>query len=142
MPELKSAIEATPHVLSGTVEVTKSVVEIGDGLNIVKGALQTVGNAADAFAPFIPLVGAATAFISEIINVYQQAQYNKKIISALYDRAKLAEYAVDTLQRRKKINESKFKNQEWYNAFNRFVDVLKEIKNFSKEISTIRGYQK
>jgi hypothetical protein len=140
--ESKSAVEAAPDILVGTVEVTKSVMEIGDKLNIAKGALQMVGNAADAFAPFIPLVGAATTLISEIIGIYQQAQYNKKIITALYDRAKLAEYAVETLQRRKKLNENKFKNQEWYNAFNRFVDVLKEIKSFAKEISTVRGYQK
>ncbi|CAG8778220.1 14116_t:CDS:2, partial [Rhizophagus irregularis] len=52
------------------------------------------------------------------------------------------EYAVDTLQRRKKFYESNFKRQDWYDAFNRFVDVLKDIKNFAKEISTIRGYQK
>ncbi|CAB4412875.1 unnamed protein product [Rhizophagus irregularis] len=96
----------------------------------------------DPIIPFIPLIGAATTIINEVISIYQHTEYNKKIISALYDRTKLAEYAVDTLQRRKKFYESNFKRQDWYDAFNRFVDVLKDIKNFAKEISTIRGYQK
>ncbi|UZO27459.1 uncharacterized protein OCT59_019653 [Rhizophagus irregularis] len=96
----------------------------------------------DPIIPFIPLIGAVTTIINEVISIYQHTEYNKKIISALYDRTKLAEYAVDTLQRRKKFYESNFKRQDWYDAFNRFVDVLKDIKNFAKEISTIRGYQK
>src|SRR5688572_7106196 len=108
-------------------------------LNMAKETLQVVGAAADAITPFIPLIGAATSVINEIITIYQQAEYNKKIVSALYDRTKLAEFAVDTLQRRKKMHEKDFKNQEWYDAFNRFVYVLKEIRNFAREVSTLRG---
>ncbi|CAB4392279.1 unnamed protein product [Rhizophagus irregularis] len=142
MVNVHDTLSATPEILNGTIEVTKSVVELGSKLDIAKGALQVVGNAADSITPFIPLIGLATTIINEVISIYQQAEYNKKIISALYDRTKLAEYAVDTLQRRKKFYESNFKRQDWYDAFNRFVDVLKDIRNFAKEISTIRGYQK
>jgi hypothetical protein len=125
-----------------TIEITKSVVKLGNKLNTAKGALQKVGNAADSIIPFIPLIRTATSIINEVMSIYQQAEYNKKIIGALCDRTKLAEYAVDTLQRRKKFYENNFKRQEWYYAFNRFVNVLKDIKNFAKEISTIRGYLK
>ncbi|CAG8660901.1 10318_t:CDS:1, partial [Rhizophagus irregularis] len=59
----------------------------------------------DPIIPFIPLIGAVTTIINEVISIYQHTEYNKKIISALYDRTKLAEYAVDTLQRRKKFYE-------------------------------------
>ncbi|PKY60173.1 hypothetical protein RhiirA4_483570 [Rhizophagus irregularis] len=142
MVNVHDTLSATPEILNGTIEVTKSVVDLGSKLDIAKGALQVVGNAADSITPFIPLIGLATTIINEVISIYQQAEYNKKIISALYDRTKLAEYAVDTLQRRKKFYESNFKRQDWYDAFNRFVDVLKDIRNFAKEISTIRGYQK
>ncbi|RGB37283.1 hypothetical protein C1646_813479 [Rhizophagus diaphanus] len=68
------------------------------------------------------LISSATTIINEVISIYQQAEYNKKIISALYGRTKLAEHAVDTLQRRKNF--------------------MKDIRNFAKEISTIRDYQK
>ncbi|GBB84099.1 hypothetical protein RclHR1_10730002 [Rhizophagus clarus] len=142
MPNLQDTLQAAPEILNGTIEVTKSVVELGSKLDVAKGALQVIGNAADSITPFIPLISVATTLISEVISIYQTAEYNKKIISALYDRTKLAEFAVDTLQRRKKYYEDNFKRQDWYDAFNRFVDVLKDIKTFAKEISTIRGYQK
>src|SRR6266540_5083684 len=138
----KQSIATTPEILAGAVEVTKSVVAASEMLNIAKGTLQVVGAVADSITPFLPLIGAATTIISEIISIYQQAEYNRKIVSALYDRTKLAEFAIDTLQRRKKLHEKDFKDQEWYNAFNRFVYVLKEIRNFAKEVSTLRGYQK
>lgn len=129
-------------VLSGEIEETNSVVEVSNKLKIAKETFQVISNAAEAITPFIPLIGAATKLISDIIAIYNQAECNRRIISALYNRAKLAEYAVETLQQRKKLHEEDFKNQEWYDAFNRFVDILKEIRNFSKELSSIRGYQK
>ncbi|CAG8505821.1 12566_t:CDS:2 [Funneliformis caledonium] len=142
MPEIQSAIAATPNALNGAVEIVNSVVTIGDALNIAKGTLQCIGTAADAITPFIPLIGAATTIISDIIIIYQQAAYNKKIVSALYDRTRYAELAIETLQRRKKLHEKDFRSQEWYDAFNRFVDVLKEIRTFAKEVSCLRGYKK
>jgi len=40
------------------------------------------------------------------------------------------------------LREKDLKNQEWYNAFNRFVDNLEEIKTFVKEVSSLHGYKK
>jgi hypothetical protein len=137
-----SALSAVPEVLNGAIEVTQNVVELGNKFDIAKGAIQIVGNVADSFAPFVPLIGAATAAISAVVSIYEQAECNKKIISALCDRTKLAECAVDTLQRRKKFYEKNFKRQEWYNAFNRFVNVLEDIRKFAEKISTIHGCKK
>ncbi len=127
---MKKTLTVTPECLGEAVETT---TEIG---------IKVAGAAADALTPYLPLIGLATTFIGEIINIYQQAEYNKNIVSALYDRAKSAELAVDTLQRRKKLREKDLKNQEWYNAFNRFVDNLEEIKTFVKEVSSLHGYKK
>ncbi|GBB98569.1 hypothetical protein RclHR1_32650002, partial [Rhizophagus clarus] len=141
MSDKQKVIVAAPKVLSEAIEVTNTVVEIKK-LNIAKGSYQLIGNIVSAITPFISLIEVATALIIKIIDIYKQAEFNKKIIGLLYSRAKLVEYAINTLQQRKKLYEKDFKTQEWYDAFNRFVYVLKEISIFSEEISSIRGFQK
>src|SRR5581483_10499414 len=39
-------------------------------------------------------------------------------------------------------NESKFRDKEYYKAFLRFVDVMKKIKSFIKDVSQIQGFKK
>jgi len=77
--------------------------------------------------------------ISELINIYETAQYNKKICNSLLDRARIAEIAIDNLIRRRKENEQKFKDQVWYEAFSRFVEVLEKLKVFADKISKLKG---
>ena len=62
----------------------------------------------------------------------------KKICNLLLDRARLAEIAIDSLIRKRKENEQNFKDQVWYDAFSRFVDVLDKLKDFAKEISKLK----
>ncbi|CAI2184065.1 16829_t:CDS:2 [Funneliformis geosporum] len=127
------------NVISGTIEVTKGVNEIKSSkLAFAKEALTAASKAGDAITPFIPLIGAAATIITEIIDVYQTAQYNKKICNSILDRARLAEIAIDNIVRRRKENELHFKNQKWYYAFNRFVEVLNKLKQFAEEISQLK----
>src|SRR4051794_36256984 len=98
--------------------------------------------AGEAISPFLPLFGVATTLISEIINIYETAEYNRKICDVLVERMIIANNAINTLQRRKQKNESKFRNKEYYKAFNRFIYVLKEIKEFVANISNIQGIKK
>ncbi|CAG8577694.1 12740_t:CDS:2 [Funneliformis caledonium] len=142
MPESQDIVSATPEVLNGAIEVAQSAAIVIDKLDMAQGAIKFVGNIADTMGPFLPLIGTATMIISEMITIYKEAKSNKNIVSALYDRTRLAEFAIDTLQRRRKLLGKDFKNQEWYKAFNRFVYVLEEIKIFSKEVSTLHGCKK
>ena len=95
----------------------------------------------DPYTPYKPLIETATNLICEITNISNNAEYNRKICNALIERAKLAKYAIDTLQRRKHKYEDKFRDSEYYRAFVRFIYVLKEIKKLAAGISDISVFK-
>ncbi|CAI2167501.1 17534_t:CDS:2 [Funneliformis geosporum] len=141
MPKTQDIIEATPEVLNRAVEVTQSVVNVGEQLGVAKGALKVAGSITDAITPFLPLISSATSIIGEMMIIYKQAECNENIVGALYYRTKQAEFAIETLRRRKKI-QNEVNGQSWYKAFNRFVYVLSEIRNFAKKVASTHGFKK
>ncbi|CAB5342253.1 unnamed protein product [Rhizophagus irregularis] len=100
------------------------------------------GATGEAIVPYLPLIKVATDLISKIINIYETAEYNKNICETLVNRVKLTENAIDTLKRRKKKNEDKLRDDGYYKAFNRFIYVLREIKEFAADITNIHGFRK
>ncbi|GBB85216.1 hypothetical protein RclHR1_11780008 [Rhizophagus clarus] len=94
-------------------------------------------NVEEFMKPFIPLIKEAAISITIINYVYQSSQYNKKICNSLLDRAKLAEFVIDQLIRKRNENIKNFKNFAWYKSFIRLVDILTEIKVFSEKISQL-----
>src|SRR6266496_6813432 len=129
--------------IEGTIEVAKGLKGLNDikssNLAFAKEALQVSVQVGEAITPFIPLIGLAASAIVEIINIYQTAQYNKRICNSLLDRARLSEIAIDQLVRRRNENEKNFKSQTWYNAFDRFVRILGKIKTFGEKVAQLRG---
>ncbi|CAG8545712.1 10876_t:CDS:2 [Diversispora eburnea] len=130
------------EVMTSTIEVTESLDTIGSNLDIAKSTFCAVGAAGEAVSPFVPLIGAVTLVISEIIKVYETVQYNKKICDSLMDRVNSAEAAIKTLKRRKTENEKNFRNQEYYKSFICFIEIMKRIKKFIVDVSNLHGYQK
>jgi hypothetical protein len=115
-------------------------------INLKREALKTsldcmmvIGNAMDNYFPLLKTV---TIMISEIYTIYDNARYNLNICESLMDRVDIAESVIKTLKRRKKNNEENFRKLEYYKSFLRFVDVLKSIKAFIGEVSTIQGYKR
>jgi hypothetical protein len=104
--------------------------------------IKIAGATGEAIGPYIPLIKVATDLISKIIDIYETAEYNKNICETLVDRVKLTEHAIDTLKRRKQKNEDKLRDDEYYKAFNRFIYVLREIKEFAADITNIQGFRK
>lgn len=94
-------------------------------------------NVEEFMKPFIPLIKEAAISITIINYIYQLSQYNKKICNSLLDRAKLAEFVIDQLIRKRNENIKNFKNFIWYKSFKRLVDVLTDIKTFSEKISQL-----
>ncbi|CAG8545775.1 10879_t:CDS:2 [Diversispora eburnea] len=111
----------------------------GSNLNIAKITLGVVG---EVVKPFVPLIDAVTLVIEEIIKVYETVQYNKKICNSLMDRVDAAGTAIKTLKRRQTENEQNFRNKEYYKSFIRFIEIMKRIKNFIIDVSTLNKYQK
>jgi hypothetical protein len=142
MSTLKTAIETAPEAILAATEVAGGIADIGSSLDIAKATLGAVGTVGEAIKPFVPLITVVTIVISEIITIYEDAQYNKKICNALMDRVQTAESAIKTLNRRKQENEKNFLNKEYYKAFVKFTDVMKRIKEFIRDISQLQGYKK
>ncbi|KAF0502412.1 kinase-like protein [Gigaspora margarita] len=96
----------------------------------------------ETIKPFLPMIAKILGLVKEIIEIYEKAQFNKKICNSLLDRAESAEVAMNTLQRRKQRNEEKFRSQSYYNNFIKFKNDLEKIKNFAGEVTQIRGISK
>ncbi|CAG8559262.1 25541_t:CDS:2 [Dentiscutata erythropus] len=103
------------------------------------GAVQTVG---DAITPFIPLFNTVTNVLKQMLDIYDNAKCNEKICAALLDRVEIAQTAVKSLQRKYQANEKKFRSQDYYHAWVRFVNVLENIKKFAKEVTQLTYFQK
>ncbi|CAG8620294.1 3068_t:CDS:2, partial [Diversispora eburnea] len=111
-------------------------------LESAKCALGSLGVVGDAVQPYLPLFSTVTIIISEINNVYANAKYNKKICNSLMDRVNIAELSIRNLERRKKENEKNFRDEGYYLAFHRFIEVMKNIKQFIGNVSTLSGFKK
>ncbi|GBB96882.1 hypothetical protein RclHR1_02860015 [Rhizophagus clarus] len=112
------------------------------GMEFVKGALDTADNIGDAIKPYVPLIKTVTSLISQIIQIYENAQYNKKFCKALLFRAEAAEFAVNILQRRQDENEVLFRQQAFYKSFIKFKEVLQRIKDFAGDVTNLHGFRK
>ncbi|CAG8493802.1 15575_t:CDS:2, partial [Racocetra fulgida] len=102
-------------------------------------AFQTVG---DPITPFVPLFNMVTNIYSQMLSIYENAKCNEKICMALLDRVEIAQTAVKSLQRKYKANEKNFRDQNYYYAWVRFVNVLDNIRKFSKEVTQLTYFQK
>ncbi|CAB4488061.1 unnamed protein product [Rhizophagus irregularis] len=99
-------------------------------------------NVEEFMKPFIPLFKEAAISITIIFHIYQLSQYNKRICNSLLDRAKLAEFVIDQLIRRRKENIKNFKNFTWYKSFERLIEILTKIKTFAEKISQLHEIKK
>ncbi|GBB84101.1 hypothetical protein RclHR1_10730004 [Rhizophagus clarus] len=101
-----------------------------------------VGNVADAVTPFLPLAQLVAALTKEIVDAYDNVQYNKKTCGSLVNRVEAAETAIKALMRQKEQNLENFQNQNYYNNFVRFTNCLKQIKKLFDDISQLSKLKK
>ncbi|RHZ83350.1 hypothetical protein Glove_97g77 [Diversispora epigaea] len=102
----------------------------------------TISIASDAIERFVPLFGIVNEVMKSLYETYENAKYNKKMCAALIDRIEVAEQATRSLKRKKQENAENFSRQEYYRAWVRFTNVLKNIKNFAKDITQQSVFQK
>ncbi|CAG8563955.1 28804_t:CDS:2 [Dentiscutata erythropus] len=118
-----------PH-LSGEYEISSDSVI--DGFQVVGDAVQ----------PFLPLFQSVQTILDSIVKAYRNGKCNQKICLALIDRVEIAQQAVKSLQRQQMENEERFRKQDYYNAWIRFVTVLENINKFVKEVTQLSSLQK
>ncbi|CAG8544032.1 4006_t:CDS:1, partial [Scutellospora calospora] len=71
--------------INRVLAINDSIVYASTKLDIAKGTLHVFGMVGDTVKPFVPLISVVTSLIGEIITIYENAQYNKKICNSLLD---------------------------------------------------------
>ncbi|KAF0502404.1 kinase-like protein [Gigaspora margarita] len=128
--------------LSTAKDNLTTVIDATEEISKINGCATNVDRIEETIKPFLPMIATILDLVKEIIEIYEKAQFNKKICNSLLDRAESAKIAMNTLQRRKQKNEEKFRSQSYYNNFIKSKNVLEEIKNFAGEVTQIRGISK
>ncbi|CAB4412864.1 unnamed protein product [Rhizophagus irregularis] len=77
-----------------------------------------------------------------ITGANETVQYNKKTCGALVNRVEAAEFSIKALMRQKEENLKNFKDQNYYQAFVRFTNCLKQIKKLFEDISQLPKFKK
>ncbi|CAG8653999.1 12966_t:CDS:2, partial [Dentiscutata heterogama] len=103
------------------------------------GAVQTVG---DTITPFVPLFSMVTNISEKTLSIHKNAECNEKICMALLDRVEIAQTAVKSLQRKYQAYEEYFRNQDYYNTWVKFVNVLDNIRKFAEEVTQLSCLQR
>ncbi|CAG8804856.1 25191_t:CDS:1, partial [Gigaspora rosea] len=99
--------------------------------NILEESLPVAEKLADIFPP---LISAVFVVVSEAIKIYENAKHNKKICDSLLRRIKIADINVKMLELQPRICDHK--------AFYQFVEVLKKMKYFMNDVSSLTGWNK
>ncbi|CAB5209095.1 unnamed protein product [Rhizophagus irregularis] len=127
-------IDKSAEVMTGMVDAFKS--------NIPNGTTQAIVTVAEAVAPFLPLAALVATLTKEIVEAYENVQYNKKTCSALVNRVEAAETSIKALMRQKEENLKNFRDQNYYKTFIRFTNCLKQIKKLFDDISQLPKFKK
>nr|CAG8562527.1 269_t:CDS:2 [Entrophospora candida] len=107
-----------------------------------KPSHNTTNSVGEAFKPFASLITTANTVINQIVDIFENAEYNKKICNVFLDRLGVAPFQIKNLERRKEENEYLFRNVDYYKHFVRFTTILTEIKTFLNDITHLPGYNK
>src|SRR6266542_1566755 len=137
MQDLQTVISSTPEFVNGATKVEKVMVSS----EISKPTLGAIGTVGEAIKPFIPLIAVVTRVIDEIIEIYENVEYNKRICNALMDRIQIADRAIKNLNRRKQENGKNFCNREYYLSFIKFTHLMRKIRNFIRDVSQLQSYK-
>ncbi|RIA99451.1 kinase-like domain-containing protein [Glomus cerebriforme] len=97
-------------------------------------------NAAEVAGKFIPPIDAALKVANIIIEIYDQAKYNKEICRIMVDRVELAMTSIKLLKRHINDDDERFKEKKYYEAFIHFNEILENIKSFVEDVSTMNKF--
>src|SRR5215213_2796434 len=109
-------------ILSNVNSNIDKVLEVaGVTAGTISSNLEEGSKVTDSILPFMPLIAEVSRMVSDIIQIYQTAEHNKRICGSLLSRATAVETAVKNLEIRRLENESLFKSKEYYKNFQRLI---------------------
>ncbi|CAG8673087.1 5847_t:CDS:2, partial [Dentiscutata heterogama] len=102
----------------------------------------TIKGAADILSLYFPIIGAVKFLVGEIYQIYENAECNKELCVIMVDRVKTAECSMDKIVRSIETNKEDFHKKSYYLAFEKFKNILIQIRDFTKSVSKLKGYKK
>lgn len=114
-------------------------ISCADGISKFVETSSKVMEHVGSFLPFISLISGLT---KEIAEAYENAQYNKKTCEVLVNRAKNAEGTLKGLIEEKEENIDKFLSQGYSKSLDKYVNCLKNIRDFCNDITQLSKFKK
>ncbi|CAG8768052.1 935_t:CDS:2 [Gigaspora margarita] len=102
----------------------------------------TIKVTAEIVSSYIPIVATIKILVEEIYKIYSNVECNKELCLIMMDRVKTAEFALEQMMLKSEENKEYFYENEYSLSLNKFVNVLKDIKNFVEKVSKIEGVRK
>ncbi|CAG8534760.1 718_t:CDS:2 [Acaulospora morrowiae] len=87
--------------------------------------------------PYLKFVKTLSKVSGAVFEAHRKSQYNKKICGALLTRVEFTECVVKSLVRDKEDHVEDFCNQNYYESFVKFANVMKRVQKFVEEISQL-----
>jgi tRNA A-37 threonylcarbamoyl transferase component Bud32 len=114
-----------------------------DGVGkLIETSTKVMEHVNDAIGSFIPCISIISALTKEIAEAYENAQYNKKTCGVLVNRIEVAEVAIKGLIREKEENIDKFLSQGYDKSLDKFVNCLKNVRDFCNDITQLSKFKK
>ncbi|CAG8827685.1 41088_t:CDS:2 [Gigaspora margarita] len=85
---------------------------------------------AKIISSYVPIVATIKILVEEIYKIYVNVEYNKELCLIMMDQVKTAEFALEQMMLRSKENEEYFYEKEYSLLLKKFINILKDIKNF------------
>ena len=105
----------------------------------IVGAVGTASSlaskASGTLAPFVPLINNIFTLSKEIIDLYENAQHNRRTCGLLLERAALAKTAVEIFVAKANEYKSRCQSKEFLDNFEGLVTVVRKIRDFVKDVS-------
>ncbi|KAF0512710.1 kinase-like protein [Gigaspora margarita] len=105
-----------------------------------------VETTAEILALYNPIIGTINLIVREVREIYKNAESNKEICLIMFNRVDSAEHAMNTLMRNIEGSEDEeilenFRKKEYYLAFERFKNLLTNIKEYTNKVSKFDRYK-
>ncbi|CAG8852505.1 42615_t:CDS:2, partial [Gigaspora margarita] len=96
----------------------------------------------DVLAYYSPLMTSVKYSVNEMSKIHENAECNKEICSIKMRLVKIAESEMNLMMLNMDNNMKNFIKSSYYLSFKRFKIIISNIKEYVKNISTLRGYKK
>ncbi|CAG8564976.1 6682_t:CDS:2 [Racocetra fulgida] len=111
-------------------------------LSLASGVLNIGITIGGSLASLNPLIGAISEILNKISQINEQAQYNKKISRTILGRLLPVEAAIKFLLLKKEDFAEKLADLKYQEALHTLKNVLDKIKDFTEQVTQLRGLEK